>query len=73
MLSADLNQNDFNSATWQKLRLHLEARLITLRARNDASMNAEDTARLRGQIAELKTLLALEDPAIQTIGASPLS
>lgn len=75
MLSADLNQNDFASVTWQKLRLHMESRLSMLRRRNDASLSPEETAHIRGQIAALKTLLALEeDPAKPTTtGVSPLS
>jgi hypothetical protein len=75
MLSAELNHNDFASVTWQKLRLHLESRLSMLRRRNDANLAADETAHIRGQIAALKTLLALEeDPAKPTTtGVSPLS
>lgn len=75
MPGAELNQNDFASVTWQRLRLHMETRLQILRLRNDANLNADDTAHIRGQIAALKTLLALEkDPAKPvTTGVSPLS
>jgi len=75
MQSAELNQNDFASVTWQRLRLHLESRLRVLRLRNDANLNADETAHIRGQISALKTLLALEeDPTKPTAtGESPLS
>lgn len=74
MRSADLNQNDFASVTWQRLRLHMESRLHVLRLRNDADLPPDETAQIRGQIRALKTLLALEDPAKPTTtGASPLS
>lgn len=75
MQGAELNQNDFASVTWQRLRLHLETRLHVLRLRNDANLNAEETAHIRGQVSALKALLALEkDPAKPaTTGVSPLS
>lgn len=75
MQSADLNLNDFSSVTWQKLRLLLESRLDVLRKRNDSDLSPDDTAHIRGRIAELKMLLALEeDPAKPTTaGESPLS
>lgn len=75
MRSAELNQNDFASVTWQKLRLHWESRLEVLRKRNDSSLPPDETARIRGQIAELKAMLALEeDPAKPTTtGVTPLS
>jgi hypothetical protein len=75
MQSAELNLNDFSSATWVKLRLLFESRLDVLRKRNDANLSTEDTAHIRGQIAALKALLALEeDPAKPTTtGETPLS
>lgn len=44
---------------WLALEAHLTDRLATLRSRNDADMAADKTAHLRGQIAEVKALLAL--------------
>jgi hypothetical protein len=75
MQSVELNQNDFASATWQKLRLRMESRLEMLRRRNDSDLTPDETARIRGQIAELKATLALEeDPAKPTTaGVTPLS
>lgn len=75
MQSAELNLNDFSSVTWAKLRLYLETRLEILRKRNDANLPPDDTAHIRGQIAALKNVLALEeDPAKPTAtGETPLS
>lgn len=54
---------DFESATWQRLKWHLQARLESHRQANDADKDLETTAKLRGRIAELKVLLALDEPA----------
>lgn len=53
----------------------MESRLQVLRLRNDANLDADETAHIRGQISALKALLALErDPAKPTMtGESPLS
>ena len=52
------------SLTWLKLKKHFEERLAELRRRNDsANLDATETARLRGAIAEIKYSLALgENP-----------
>ena len=50
------------SAIWLKLKKHYEARLELLRAKNDGNLDAIETVRLRGRIAEIKGLLALDDP-----------
>lgn len=49
------------SALWQKLRAHYTERLAELRTRNDGGLDPQATARLRGQIAEVKILLTLGD------------
>lgn len=46
-----------------RLKEHYAARLLELRASNDADKTPEQTARLRGRIAEVKAFLALVDPA----------
>lgn len=43
---------------WQRLEAHLTARVATLRARNDANLDAVATAMIRGAISECLTLLA---------------
>lgn len=59
-----LNQADRNSGLWRRLIRHLNDRRDTLRRQNDAfTLDAQQTAVVRGRIAELTELLALEDPA----------
>jgi hypothetical protein len=57
-----LTYEERHSALWVKLAEHLEARLDLLRAKNDNPIPAEETSRLRGQIREVKSLLALGQP-----------
>ena len=47
------------SAAWIKLQKYLEQRLSLLRAQNDVDKPEGDTARLRGRIYEVKSLMAL--------------
>jgi hypothetical protein len=54
----ELTDIDLNSELWHKLLPYLAARLALLRRKNDAQLGPEQTATLRGQIAELKNLLA---------------
>lgn len=55
-----LTQDDFKTPTWQRMREHVEARLNQLRQINDQCHDMEKTASIRGAIAELKGLLALD-------------
>lgn len=55
-----LDQSDFTTATWMKLRAYCEKEIETLRKQNDGDLPPEITAKTRGRIAELKGLLALE-------------
>jgi hypothetical protein len=57
-----LKQSDIGSATWQRIKQHIEERLNTARLKNDGELDAIQTARLRGQIAELKYLADLDKP-----------
>ncbi|MGH8430422.1 MAG: hypothetical protein ACREUF_08470 [Solimonas sp.] len=57
-----LSHNDRNSPAWVKLRKHMEARLQSLRARNDNDLDPIATAKLRGECRVLKNLLALGKP-----------
>lgn len=54
---------DLLSPTWAKIKAHYESRLQDLRVQNDKRSSADDTARLRGQIFEVKQLLSLSSPA----------
>lgn len=55
---------DWMSPTWQRLRAHIEQRIAILRMQNDdPTKDAAQTAALRGQIKELKSLLRLPESA----------
>ena len=47
------------SAAWLRLDAYMNEQLKSLRLQNDGELSAEATARLRGRIAQLKTILAL--------------
>ena len=57
-----LDLTDIQSATWQKMRAHIQARIDLLRKQNDNDADQESTAKLRGRIAELKKLLGTAEP-----------
>lgn len=67
----ELTQRDRDSDTWEKLHAYLTERLDELRRKNDNDMGEIETARLRGQIREVKGLLALgnEKPEFNSPGA----
>jgi hypothetical protein len=50
------------SALWTRLSAHLNERLQVLREKNDNALDEQTTARIRGEIAEIKRLLALGQP-----------
>jgi len=63
-----LTQTELDSALWKRIEREITARLDTHRITNDSvSLDAQATARIRGQIAELKHLLtwAVKDPTIE--------
>ena len=57
----ELSDADRYSATWMRLKAHLQTELQALRERNDAPQPEQDTAMLRGQIRSLKRIIALGD------------
>lgn len=59
-MSFEIPQAFHNSPLWIALKDHLTERLALLRGKNDAPLSVEETARLRGQIAEIKYILGLE-------------
>ena len=61
-----LSRADRESPTWLKLKAHLETKLQSLREKNDHPQDAEQTARLRGRIAEVKECVALGDNPLIT-------
>ena len=54
---------DFDSQTWKYIERWAEQRMTKFREKNDGDLNAEQTAKVRGRIAELKELLTLAKPA----------
>jgi hypothetical protein len=64
-----LAENDKQSGTWGKLSAHLKDRLETLRRQNDGERLTDiQTAVIRGKIAILKELCALEEEPPRTDG-----
>lgn len=55
-----LAEHERHSALWRALMRRCEDRLTELRQSNDADRDPEATARIRGQIAEVKAFLALD-------------
>jgi len=50
---------DRTTPTWKKVEAHIESRIASLRTKNDTNLDAVETAKLRGRIAELKRLASL--------------
>lgn len=59
-----LSDGERMSALWRKLEQHLTDRLATLRARNDGNLPPDETAKVRGQIAEVKSFLEIGTPKL---------
>lgn len=55
---------------WNRIKAFLEGRLQSHRLDNDNNKSPEDTAKLRGRIAELKYLLDL-DRRVEHVPAEP--
>lgn len=54
-----LTPADRASDCWRHIKKHCEERLQALRTKNDNSLTPEQTAKVRGSIAEMKHLLSL--------------
>lgn len=54
-----LSELERQSSVWLKIEAHLNEQLNSLRQQNDGEMSAEATSRLRGRIAQLKSILSL--------------
>jgi hypothetical protein len=54
-----LSIEERRSPLWRKLTAHFESRLADMRQQNDGQRSDIETAHLRGQIAQIKSLLAL--------------
>jgi hypothetical protein len=47
---------------WKKLKAHMEARQLSLRKRLEGDLGEVETAKVRGQLVEIKLFLALDIP-----------
>lgn len=56
-----LTDGERNSQIWARLNKHFEKQLETLRAKNDGPLSHDDTLALRGQIRNLRAVIALGD------------
>ena len=55
-----LTNSDLLSPTWAKLRKHLQGRVEALRNELEQDLPEEKTAKVRGRLAEVMSLLSLE-------------
>lgn len=58
-MAFELTAADKQSALWRDLEAHMTERLSALRLLNDGDKTPDETAKLRGQIAEVKAFLSL--------------
>jgi hypothetical protein len=54
--------HEANTDLWKKLKAHYEARQLSLRTRLEGDQSETETAKTRGQLAEIKLFLALDIP-----------
>lgn len=61
-----LTEIEKHHALWRKIEDELTARLAVLREKNDGNLDVSETAKLRGQIVEIKRMLdwAKIDPTV---------
>jgi hypothetical protein len=57
-----LTDVEVHSATWARIRGHLEERLQKHRKNNDGNLTFDQTTKLRGRIAEIQYLLGIGEP-----------
>jgi hypothetical protein len=57
-----IEPHEANKEVWKKLKAHMEARQLTLRKRLEGDLNEVETAKVRGQLIEIKLFLALDKP-----------
>ena len=60
-MTIELRETDKNTACWAKLVADAKDELAKLREQNDGQLDALATAGLRGQIAQVKRLLKMND------------
>jgi hypothetical protein len=55
----ELSQGDKLNPLWIRMEQYWTNKLAMLRQNNDADLDSEETAKLRGRISEIKAMLAL--------------
>lgn len=60
-----LTKTDLQSDAWKRLKAHLLEKLDDLHKRNELSLDEQSTAKLRGQISEIRYILNLENPPLE--------
>jgi hypothetical protein len=53
-----LDDTQKNSGLWKEIEAELNTRLQSLREQNDSDRQHDESAKLRGRIAEIKAILA---------------
>lgn len=56
-----LKDSEINSPAWRRIEAYLRAQIERYRAKNDKDLPPDETANLRGRIAELNRILAAGD------------
>jgi hypothetical protein len=66
-------EHDSKTALWKKIKAHFEEKLELLRRQNDGNLSEAETQKLRGRIAEVKSILALDKPPPRITGSDEKS
>lgn len=70
-MATQLNPDEIQSSTWQKVRAHIEARLTTHRKRLESlQLDERETNQLRARIKELRDLMQMQEPKQENEDAS---
>ncbi|MFA7269928.1 MAG: hypothetical protein WC073_11335 [Sterolibacterium sp.] len=62
-----LDLNDLHSQTWSKIKAHFTERLQDHRTKNDGRLTENDTAYLRGRIAEAQHILQMGEDEVKLL------
>ncbi len=68
----NLDQTERRSTAWLKVEKYLQERIEALRDQNDGDHDPIKTAKIRGQIDELKTMLKSQQPLPEHRPVQPL-
>lgn len=57
-----LNDHDRSSVVWEKMQTYCADRIATLQRENEGNLTAEQTAKIRGRIAEIRSFMRAGEP-----------